>query len=44
MLDNEGFTTAEETDKLLCLNVVRVMMLTNSVSCVHLSPVNDPLY
>ena len=35
------FRTAEETDKLLCVNVVCVMMLTSSVSCVNHSPVND---
>ena len=42
MLDSEGFPSAEETDKLLWVNVVCVMMVTNSVRCVHLFPVNDP--
>ena len=42
MLENKGFTTAEETEKLLWVNVVCVMMCTNGVSCVHMSPVNDP--
>ena len=34
--ENKRFITAEETDKLLWVNVVRAMMFTNSVSCVHL--------
>ena len=42
MLENKAFTIAKETVKLLRVNVVRVMIFTNSVSCVHLSPVNDP--
>ena len=39
--DKKGVTTAEKTDKLFCVNVVCVMMLTSIVSCVHLSLVND---
>ena len=41
MLESTGLTTAEETDKLLCVDVVRVMMFTKSVSCVRLTA---PLY
>ena len=40
--ENRGFTPAEATDKLLLVSVVCAMMLTSGVSCVHLSPVNDP--
>ena len=42
-LENEGCTTEEETDTILYISVVFVMMLTSSVSCVHLSLVSDPL-
>ena len=37
MQEIKGFTTAEETDKLLWASVVCVMMLTSVVSCIHLS-------
>ena len=41
-MESKGFTAAEETDKLLSMNAVWVITFTNSVSCVHLSLVNDP--
>ena len=43
MLEKKGFTTTGETDKFLYKNVISIMMLTSSVSCIHLSPVNDPV-
>ena len=43
MLENQGFIIAAKLDQLLRVNVACVMMLTNSVSCVHLSLVNDPI-
>ena len=39
----EGFTIAEESDKLHFVNIVCVMMLASRVSCVNLSLVNDSL-
>ena len=41
-LENTGFTTAEKKlDKLLGVKVAWVMTFTKTVSCVHLSLVND---